>query len=235
MRPWPWLRAEAHAREAAPQEACGLFAVVRGREQYIRCRNIALAPEVNFAIDPLDWARVEDRGQITAVFHSHPSTSATPTPADRAACDQLGMPWRVFSPVASQWFTMLPAGWREPLEGRDWRWGEADCWSLVRDWFWLERRIELPDWQRPSVAEFVAAPMFDGCWREAGFTEAADEIQIGDCILFDRRGIGSDHVAVYVGDSMILHHVVGEKSRRELYGPKWTSATKIRLRHDSTA
>jgi proteasome lid subunit RPN8/RPN11 len=229
--PWPWLRAQRHAQRDQPSEACGLFAMVNGRELYIPCRNIALDPINEFAIEPLDWAAAEDRGVITAVFHSHPTGLPTPSGADQAACDLLGLPWRIYAPEGDQWATLLPAGWKEPLEGRQWRWAEADCWSLVRDWFMQERNIELRDWSRPSYEDFCANPMFDDCWHDAGFAPVTDELQAGDCILFDDGEGRSGHVGIYLGSNRFLHHESGKLSCVEQYDGPRIAATKVCLRY----
>jgi cell wall-associated NlpC family hydrolase len=238
-RPWPWLRAQAHARQIEPAEACGLFVVVQGREQFIACRNVADDPLTAFEIDPVDYEAAERRGEIVAVFHSHPG-DLTPKPSaiDERACNALGLPWRIYAPGLDQWHVLLPKGWQEPLEGRDWSWGQSDCWSLVRDWFAQERGIELRDWTRPAMEAFNAAPMFDECWAATGFSEiAAGELQCGDCLLIDRTGNGADHVAVYLGDNNMLHHLIDQKSRIDLYSEYWMSVTKRCLRYkrnDST-
>jgi proteasome lid subunit RPN8/RPN11 len=234
-KPWPWLRAERHARQQAPLEACGLFVGVAGREQFIACRNVALEPADEFAIDPGDWAAAEDRGTIIAVFHSHPSSGPAPSGADQDACDALGLPWRIYSPATDQWATALPEGWIEPLEGRQWRWGEADCWTLVRDWFLRERGIALRDWDRPGYDEFCRNPMFDDCWAEAGFSPVTDELAHGDCILLADGEGRATHVAVYLGGNKLLHHEMGKLSCIEQYDGPRIAATKVCLRYSPQA
>ena len=232
-RSWPWLRAQAHARQLEPAEACGLFVVVQGREQFIACRNAADDPLAAFLIQPDDYEAADRRGEIVAVFHSHPGDlTAEPSEHDRRACNALGLPWRIYAPGHDQWHVLLPKGWREPLEGRDWSWGQSDCWSLVRDWFAQERDIELRDWTRPAVESFTAAPMFDQCWAATGFVEIDSvDLRYGDCLLIDHTGNGADHVAVYLGENKMLHHLIDQKSRIDLYSDYWMSATTRCLRY----
>jgi cell wall-associated NlpC family hydrolase len=232
-RPWPWLRAQAHARQLEPAEACGLFVTVCGREQFIACQNVADDPLTEFAIAPTDYEAAERRGEVVAVFHSHPGgLTPQPSAADERACNAMGLPWRIYAPCSDQWHVLLPRGWREPLEGRDWSWGQADCWTLVRDWFRQERGIELRDWTRPAVEAFNAAPMFEGCWAATGFVDVpAADLRPGDCLLIDQTGNGADHVAVYLGSNNMLHHLIGQKSRVDLYTDYWMGATKRCLRY----
>ena len=78
----------AHAREAAPDECCGILV---GRHDDIvaavRAHNIADAPASRFLIDPKDHfhARREARRigvEVVGFYHSHPRTSATPSETD---------------------------------------------------------------------------------------------------------------------------------------------------------
>ena len=46
--------------------------------------------------------------------------------------------------------------------------------------------------------------------------------------------VGSEivnHVAVYIGDTMILHHVKDHLSARDVYGSFWRRATSLCLRY----
>ena len=97
------FNARKHAMASCPHESCGL--VVDGR--YFPCRNIALDPATNFAINPADYARAMFAGTIEAVVHSHPQ--GTPVSEhDRKACTQTKIPWYVYSVPDDQWLTIKP-------------------------------------------------------------------------------------------------------------------------------
>ena len=74
---------EAHAREEAPHEACGLVVVNDGiAERYVRGRNAAASPyRFELDIDPDTWF-LEDEGYELAVFHSHVSSPPRPSRTD---------------------------------------------------------------------------------------------------------------------------------------------------------
>ena len=81
------VRAElaAHAREEAPNEACGLIVLREGvAERYERGRNALASPyRFQVEVDPEIWF-LEDEGYQLAVFHSHPETAAKPSRTDLA-------------------------------------------------------------------------------------------------------------------------------------------------------
>jgi proteasome lid subunit RPN8/RPN11 len=73
-----------HARDAAPNEACGLVAFRDGvAERYLPAEN-ALASPYRFELKPRDPADffLEDEGYELAVFHSHPETEPRPSRTD---------------------------------------------------------------------------------------------------------------------------------------------------------
>jgi proteasome lid subunit RPN8/RPN11 len=73
-----------HAREEAPNEACGLVAFREGvAERYLPADN-ALESAYRFELRPRDPADffLEDDGYELAVFHSHPESEPKPSRTD---------------------------------------------------------------------------------------------------------------------------------------------------------
>ena len=140
-----------YAKEQAPEEACGLLAIIKGKETFWPCKNLAEGRHEFFMLDPDDWADCEDTGEIMGVIHSHPIGAATPSETDKAACEHLGYPYYIYSIEHNHWECLEPSGWKTPsLIGRRFIWGKHDCWSVVTDWFKENKNIEIPYWTRPK-------------------------------------------------------------------------------------
>ena len=112
---------EQHARDEAPNEACGLIVLRDGRaERYVRGRNAASSPyRFELDVDPETWF-LEDEGYELAVFHSHLSSPPRPSRTD---VENIGLwqgrPYLIYSLRQDDL-----AGWKiddgsiEPLEVR---------------------------------------------------------------------------------------------------------------------
>jgi proteasome lid subunit RPN8/RPN11 len=223
-----------HLVSDVSREACGLVVIIKGRKRYVPCRNLAVDSDF-FILDPADWAAAEDTGEIVGVVHSHPFTTAQASQADLIACEKSKLPWYIYCPHLETWNEIQPTGYKAPLIGREWVWGVTDCWSLARDWYAEEWGLELRDWQRPvTLQEFEDAPLFDISWKATGFQEISlEELQYGDAVLMGLNSSKLNHCAVYLGDQLILHHVMGRLSSRDVYGGYYLKSTGRALRHSS--
>ena len=101
-------------------------------------------------LDPADYAAVEDKGEIVAVIHSHPTTNHNPSPADRVACEQSGLPWHIVNPNTENWGYCEPEGFELPYVGREFSHGVVDCYSLCRDWYKREFGLQLRELPTPG-------------------------------------------------------------------------------------
>ena len=105
---------EQHARDEAPNEACGVIVIRDGTaERYVRGRNAAASPyRFELEVDPETWF-LEDDGYELAVFHSHLSSPPRPSRTDVQNIGLwTGRPYLILTVRTGEL-----AGWRITTEG----------------------------------------------------------------------------------------------------------------------
>ena len=122
----------AHAREEAPDEACGLLGGRSGTQPVvqtsIRTANIAAEPTYRFEIDPeallAGRDRLESAGQeLIGFYHSHPKGPAEPSETDQEAA-RWDQTYTVIvsldgpDPTIGAWFDTGESYRPEPIEIR---------------------------------------------------------------------------------------------------------------------
>lgn len=228
------LAAEQHAADEYPREACGLVIVERGRPVYVRCHNRSESAREQFRMAPEDYAAAEDRGQVVAVLHSHPDASANPSEADRVACEASGLPWHIVGWPSGVWRGCEPCGYRLPLVGRSFVHGVVDCYTLIRDAYRELLSIELPDFDRDDRWWERGKNLYVENFVRAGFREVAiDDIRPHDVLLMQVLSQVPNHAAIYMGDNVILHHLDGRLSSRDVFGGYYRKVHTHTLRHES--
>jgi cell wall-associated NlpC family hydrolase len=130
-----------------------------------------------------------------------------------------------------------PCGYQAPLVGRPFYHGVLDCYSLIRDWYQQTCGIELKqfhrmdDWWNDGISD-----LYTQGFPQAGFVSigADAELQEGDVILMQIRSKNGvpNHAAIYLGDELILHHLHGRLSSRDVYGGYWREVTRDVIRYD---
>ena len=223
----------SHAKIEDPKESVGLLLNVKGKERYYPCNNLSMSSYQCFVLDPEDYVKADNTGEITAIIHSHPATPPTPSQADLVGCENSNLPWHIVNRKTEQWGYCEPNGYKAPLLGREWVWGVTDCWSLVRDWYREEKQIELKDYQRSMTPEeFLKNPLFEEYATQTGFRELEpnEALQEGDVLLMSILHPTLNHVAIFLGD-MVLHHLADRLSCREPYSPWLLKCTGKRFRY----
>ena len=224
-----------HAKDQDPKEAVGIVLNIKGKLKYFPCRNLSMTDHQCFILDPEDYVKADNIGEITAIFHSHPIDPPTPSQADKISCEDSNLPWYIVNPKTEQWAYLEPSGYKPPLLGRQWVWGITDCWSLIRDWYKEEKNIELRDWKRPTTPEeFLLNPMFEQCAWRTGFRELRSDEKLinGDLLFMSIGSPGLNHVAIFL-DGDVLHHLADRLSCKEPYSEWLLKCTGKRLRYAS--
>ncbi|MFZ6726156.1 C40 family peptidase [Undibacterium sp. MH2W] len=233
---------KAHAEAEYPRESCGLVVIVKGREKYIPSKNSATGEE-HFIISAEEYAAAEELGEIVAIVHSHPNVMPEPSEADRTSCEASGLAWHIVrvdtdgeGANAGDIVTIKPCGYKAPLVGRQFFHGVLDCYTLIRDWYAEVKGITLPDFQRhDDWWNDGASDIYTNGFPRAGFEKipAHDQPEIGDVIFMQIRSKNGvpNHAAVYIGDGLMLHHLHGRLSSRDVYGGYYQEVTRFIVRY----
>lgn len=232
--------AEAIARY--PEEACGLIIAKGKRSKFIPCKNIAENPRRDFMIHQEDYDRAADEGEVIGVWHTHPNKPTRPSAADRAGMELTGVPWHIMSVhqgenglVVSGPDVHMPDGFKMPLLERPYVYGVFDCYTLVVDYYKEEFGMTLPPMPHTRIPRFweKGLNLMEQEYGNAGFVRIFDqEPKKGDLFLTQDGAKCPNHVLIYIGDDMIMHHPQDRLSMRGIYGGGyWQKHTTHHLRH----
>jgi cell wall-associated NlpC family hydrolase len=223
---------QAHAEAEYPRECVGV--VVDG--SYRPENNTHPTPETHFKIDDARLAELVLQ-PLQAIVHSHPDQPAHPSEADMRQQLATNVPWGIVPVVQGHagipffWGTGVPV---PELVGRPFRHGVTDCYSMIRDWYRLERNIVLPDYARSWEWWNTGGNLYDEYFADAGFAPIHGDPEIGDVFLSQIRSPVTNHAGIYIGEGLILHHLTDRLSRREpVYG--WQKFITRWIRHQGGA
>jgi len=222
-----------HAKETIDKEICGLIVVFKGREKYVRCRNISETDSSDhFVIHPEDYAAAEDFGTITTVVHSHPRTNPKPSEADLVGIEKSGLPWLIVNPRTEQHTITKPTGYKAPLVGRPFVHGILDCYAIIKDYFKENLSIEMPEYFRQDDWWHNGQSLYRDNFEKAGFREVPmTALKVHDCFIICNGATEPNHAAVYIEEGKILHHVQGRLSSIDVFGGFWLKNTWKVVRH----
>lgn len=223
-----------HAKQEAPRECCGLAVIIKGKLRYRPCRNVSTHND-QFEIDPLEYAAIEDAGEVVGICHSHVFVAPEPSDADLAMCEHSDLPWLIVNHPLGTFKQIQPTGYEVPLVGRQYSHGVLDCYQIVVDHYRRNLNIELPHFRREDKWWERGENLYLENFAAAGFVKVGDgdhdDIRPHDGLLMQVASDVPNHAAVYLGDGLILQHVYGRLSSRDVYGGYWRKNTTHVLRH----
>lgn len=217
--------------EDGERESCG-FLLETG--EIFHCENISESPTVEFVIDTKIYNRLDKKPGIKAIWHSHTNGNKKFTAADVDLVNRTQKPLVLYSVQHNELKAVDPSG-NTPLLGREFVYGVADCFSLVRDWYKQERSIELPNYPRSSddpVWDKSEWDWIDKEYARLGF-KPVERPEYGDVIAMSlgSNTLGINHMAVYLGEDKFIHQLNDRVSRIDVWGNPWTGYTIKFLRY----
>lgn len=201
-----------HALAVYPEECIGYLDATGC---YIRLRNTAAHPELSAIASASELAELMHAGDLRALCHSHPGGPDCPSEQDMRAQIEMMVPFVIVSTNGQA--CTEPFAWGdellndEPLIGRQFRHGVTDCYALIRDWYRVERGVELPEyprnWEWWSGEQPGEQDLYRRHFAEAGFYQIDPrEAREGDVWLAAVRSSVPNHAGIYLDAGLALHH-----------------------------
>ena len=216
------------------RECCGVIYRRENNAIYARCRNYA-GSNSGFVLNPVDYARIEDTGEILSIVHSHLGVSAKPSEMDVIEAEKSGLPWHIVSLPDKVFYSFKPDSYRMPLLERQFSCGYLDCFSLCRDYYNYELGILLKDMPREELDWWKKGKnTLEENFKGFDFIKVDDnDIKKHDVLLMNLESDIANHLAVYIGDQKIIHHLADRLSKTDPYGGYWQKHTFSVIRHKS--
>lgn len=166
----------------------------------------------------------EKLGPDLMLWHSHTKSHQVHLSVDDVKVARgKGCDIFMFNTASRNWEVYFPGEFL-PLVGRRFHPAYAHCWDVVRDYYHWELGIKLPYQYRRTIDEHTQ-PGFDRYRQgllndpESRFYEldrddvSLDDLLVGDVLLICYGCPSPSHVAVYVGEGLMLHHFDNASSR----------------------
>lgn len=113
--------------------------------------------------------------------------------------------------------------------------GQQDCYAMVRDFFKENFQIELENYARPNDWNADDLNLIEMIYEKTGFEKITNwkpkDLRPGDVLVMAINERNPNHLATYVGDSEIIHHLYGRFSSKEELRDFWFNSTCFLLRH----
>jgi proteasome lid subunit RPN8/RPN11 len=206
-------KVKAHALKDAPYEACGFVVVNRlGETIVMPCENLARNKRGQFIIDPKNNIEAEKLGHIAAFYHSHASEFPNPE-GDRFSREDLDISFESTFPALlyvhpnDTWHFTMPSTYNPaPLLGRPFVWGVWDCYTLVRDYFLLNKKTVMGSYFPPENATASSDFEYEKLSKNEKFHEIPmSEARKDDVMLVSLKSKFINHCLIYQGDNEYLH------------------------------
>lgn len=197
-----------------PAEMCGLL--VEG--SFIACTNVHEDALHNFRIATEEFAQYV--GRIEAIVHSHTAKQGlvynydirTPSMNDVAMQKQVGVPFLIFGTDGNciMEHVEYPKPFNNNYVGRPWMWFIHDCYSIVRDYYYFEKKIVLSEHKAIDLLNPFTAmrTSYVPLLEEVGFNlQEPRAFMEGDILLMNSRlGGRKNHLGIVTAKG-ILHQL----------------------------
>ena len=204
-----------HALHNPNEECCGF---VFDNGDIYHADNIAGDRVTRFLVSTLSYIQAAKIGKIRAIYHSHIGANYNFSQLDKANANNHKINYLVYS-IQSDTFNFYPHNSvSNKYSGVDFKIGEQDCYSLVKNYYNNELGFNIIDngladgrqdnWlhDRPTIFEDIFELNKEKLIRIQ--LDRPQELKDNDILLFNyfKPNHCVHHLGIYLGDSAFMHH-----------------------------
>jgi proteasome lid subunit RPN8/RPN11 len=217
-----------HALKDFPNEACGLLVLEENNNiKVLNCKNVSPDKEKLFSLSPLDYLYASKIGKIISCNHSQKSPDFSEY--DKLNSENHKIKYILYSHDIDDFKEYEPNGYRNKYVGLNFKIGEQDCFTLLRQYYLNELGIFINNYDRSDGWYEKTPQIFLDNYEKEGFIKV-DNIQINDVILVSYCDFPT-HVLIYLGNNQILHHPREKLSTIEIYTESFKRRSHGIFRH----
>jgi len=216
--------AKKHALSNKTEEVCGLVLKDKANNLlYFKCKNISSKKGNNFSIDPLDYLKAKNYGEIKFCFHSHTKDSSF-SYKDIQSSFKHNIPYILYNIKQDRFYFFDPNESKKyqkylnlPYEN-----GLQDCHILLKNFYFNELALDINIKNTPErigVKYEDLKKNQDHVWSlekyqdeytrngfHIFFPKSVEDLKIFDVLVFSgfEKGIPT-HGALFLENEMILH------------------------------
>lgn len=222
--------------EGSPgRESCGLIVLDNYQLKVLEMPNTHYNKKKYFKISLGDFLEAQSTYQILAIFHSHVSVSEKPSQFDIKSCEELCLPFLIYSLKSKKFFLHFPDSYEPPhINGRIYIEDLHECTCLVKDYYHTELGINIAKWIKnyciprdPKRANTLLKKVFS-----KNLIEVKD-LKKHDIIIFKFSDKKVMHAGVYIGDEIFIHQRTNQISSRTFLDNRWSNKIYRIYRHPS--
>lgn len=161
---------------------------------------------------------IEYEDMIKAICHSHTSDKLWPSKVDMIAQMRSALPSALVfckENICSEPLFFGDIVFRKEYLGRQYVSGITDCYTLIRDYYWFEKNIFLPEFPRDNNWHETMQDMYERHLNDVGVDKIElNSIKSGDVVLL-KIGKTISHAGIFIEPNLLLHHARGKYSIKE--------------------
>jgi proteasome lid subunit RPN8/RPN11 len=217
-----------HALNFKEEEVCGLIVLNNKKYEVYPCLNISNNKKNHFILDPISYINASDNGDIVALYHSHKKYE--PSITDNFISFQHNIFSIIYCKDTDKFYIIEPK--LEEYLDIDFLIGKNDCLSLVENYYNKELNIKIPYFSREDGwFNKNGAVIFDNI-NNAGFFEIEPKnMKKNDLLFFGEDKKYINHIGIYLGNNLMLHHPRNTKSVIENLNEHYLNRLKNIVRH----